>query len=162
MNKKIVTVAAVLAVFAAFNVSAAGKKSAAVGLQGGWNPTSNGYGAAITFKLSNIPCVFAADANFSNNQLNAIGLTADWWMNNPRLAGMLHFYYGPGCVAAFYPTATAGMIGFRAVAGINVFVIPELELYLQGAWEPYLYFSSSTTGFNWNNWPLNFGFRFWF
>ena len=162
MNKKFLTVAAVLAVFAAFSVSAASKKSAAIGLQGGWNPTDNGYGAAITFKVASLPCVFAADANLTGGQLNAIGLTADWWLKNPKLGGMFHYYYGPGFAASFYPTASGAFVGFRLVAGVNIFVIDPLELYLQAAWEPGFYFASSTSGFVWNNFPVNFGFRFWF
>jgi len=161
MNKKILTVAAVLAVFAAFNVSAA-KKVTGIGLQGGWNPVGNGYGAAVTFKLSSLPCVFAADANFANNQLNAIGLTADWWLQNPKLGGMVHYFYGPGFAAAFYPPVTGFFFGGRLVAGINAFVLDPLEIYLQAAWEPGMYFDSNTSGFVWNNWPINFGFRFWF
>src|SRR5574344_767617 len=162
INNKFFPVAPLLPVFAAFSASAVSKKSAAIGLQGGYNPTSQGYGASITFKLSSAPCVFAADADFTGGQLNAIGLTADWWLKNPRLAGMFHFYYGPGFAVAFYPKATGCAIGFRLVAGANIFVIPELELYLQAAWQPSFYFASDYSGFVWNNFPVNFGFRFWF
>src|SRR5574344_1796192 len=97
MNKKFLTVAAVLAVFAAFSVSAASKKSAAIGLQGGYAPAGyeNGSNVAITFKLASAPCVFAVNGAFSNNYFG-VGLTAGGWLKNPKLSGMFHYYYGPG------------------------------------------------------------------
>src|SRR5574344_499305 len=164
MNKKFLTVAAVLAVFAAFSVSAASKKSAAIGLQAGYNPASHGYGGSITFKLSSLPCVFAADLDLSGGNLNAIGLTADWWLKNPKLTGLFHYYYGPGFAAAFYPSASNAFVGLRLVVGANIFVIDPLEFYLQAAWQPGIYFGSNGIGVNdwWKSFPVNFGFRFWF
>ena len=166
MNKKILTVAAVLAVFAAFSVSAASKKSAAVGLQVGANATAFGAGEnlALTFKVSALPCVFAATLDTDNSSVTGVGITADWWLKNPRLAGMFHYYYGPGFAASvnFANSQYANMfLGFRFVVGANIFVIDPLELYLQAAWEPGIYVGSKFS-YELTYVPLNLGFRFWF
>lgn len=165
MNKKFLTVAAVLAVFAAFSVSAASKKSAAIGIQGGADAASYaGTGNVdITFKLSSLPCVFAGGLYIGNSNLSGFGITADWWLKNPKLGGMFHYYYGPGVAFSSW-FGSYMFVGFRAVAGVNIFVIPELELYLQAAWQPGIYFTSNGLASNdwWRSFPVNFGFRFWF
>ena len=162
MNKKFLTVAAVLAVFAAFSVSAAGKKSAAIGLQGGADASNFGGSGNvdITFKLNSLPCVFAGGLYIANSNLAGFGITAD---KNPKFTGMIHYYYGPGLAFSSW-FGSYMFVGFRAVAGLNIFVIPELELYLQAAWQPGLYFTSDGLTSNdwWRSFPVNFGFRFWF
>lgn len=165
MNKKILAVAAVLAVFGIFGASA--KNSTSLGLQAGYNP-AGGWGPAITFKVASLPCVFAADVGFTSDaQLSSVGVTADWWIANPRLAGMLNYYYGPGVAVAFHTTSAAPAldVDFRAVAGLNIFPINFLELYAQVAWQPGIYipfYEGSKISFSWWSLPINAGFRFWF
>ncbi len=161
MNKKF------LGIFAALLVagSASGAfASAALGLQGGYT-VNHGVGGAVTFKVSEAPCVFAVDGYWWNSDFG-LGLTADWWIQNPRLASILHYYYGPGLAVGIdingnqlHDLYVAG----RLVAGLNIFVIDPLELYLQVAFQPgvQIGFNGAGTGFYWGV-PINFGFRFWF
>lgn len=162
MKKRLLAVVAALFVCGATSAFATG-----IGVQGGYNPAAGSAGgAAFTFKLDNVPTVFAADFYFGNAQLQAFGLTADYWVQNPRLAGMVHWYWGPGANIAFYPNTPALDIGGRIFAGINIFPIKWLEIYAQAAWNPHLYmnFNSGNIGDAswWNRWPMNFGVRFWF
>lgn len=157
MNKKFLGILAALVVLGSTSVFA----SAAIGAQGGYSVASgSGNGnAAITFKLSNVPAVFAADFSIANNTLYGAGITADWWMANPKAGGMIHYFYGPGIAFSLFDFNNLGFfVGGRFVAGLNIFVVKPLELYLQAAAQ--LGFSSYA-GFAWY-FPINFGFRFWF
>lgn len=164
--KKLFTVLSVLFVLGTANVFATG-----LGAQFGGNVTENGFGkgAAVTFKLDKVPCVFAADLGFDSNYF-AAGLTADWWLANPKIEGTWGYYYavGVGGSIAFANNDYAGFsIGPRAVLGTNVFVLKRaLEFYLQIAWQPMLTLTSgdsnSGVSFAWTNFPVAIGFRFWF
>lgn len=165
MNKKIVAVLAVLFALGTTNVFATG-----LGVQGGYSVADSGLGgAAVTFKLDNVPCVFAMDFAASTNYFN-LGVTADWWIQNPKISGTWGWYYGVG-LAGNVQLANGNYGGFgfgpRAVLGTNVFVFDDfLELYAQAAYQPmfWLWANNSEAGINpvWFNVPLNVGFRFWF
>ncbi len=162
MNKKF------LGIFAALLVAGSASTlfaNAAIGLQGGWN-VGHGPGGAITFKVDSLPCVFAVDGYWWNDNLG-LGITADWWIQNPRLVGLLHYYYGLGVGGGFDIHAnqlTDVYIYGRLLAGLNIFVIDPLELYLQAAFTPGIQIGLREgygTGFYWGV-PVNFGFRVWF
>lgn len=159
MKKRLLAVVAALFVCGATSAFATG-----VGVQFGYNPVGGGSDAALTFKLNNVPAVFAADVHLANSQLTAFGLTADFWAQNPRLSGMIHYYWGPGVALSVYPKATAIDIGGRLLAGLNVFPVQFLEIYLQGAWQPNIYvpFDGGDLDVNLNCFPINLGVRFWF
>lgn len=163
--KKLFSVLAVLFVMGTANIFAFG-----IGAQFGGNVSQNGFGtgAAVTFKLDKVPAVFAADLAFGNNYF-AGGLTADWWMANPKIEHTWGYYYaaGVGGTVAFSDSNYAGFaIGPRAVIGTNVFLLNRfLEFYAQGAWQPMIRIqagASSNVSFDWCNFPIALGFRFWF
>jgi hypothetical protein len=160
MNKKLGLVAVLCAVL----TSGAFAKTA-LGLQGGATVGSGvGGNVAVTFKVSSVPCVFAVDLGMAGGQLGYVGVTADWWAFNKRLAGMLNWYFAPGIAvgANFYGNAFNYVeFGPRFVLGLNAFVIEPLELYAQVAWQPMIWVSDQLY-WGWNNFPINFGFRFWF
>jgi hypothetical protein len=171
MNKKFLGIFAALVVLGSTGAFA----GAALGLQGGYAITDavGSTNIDVTFKLSKSDAVFAADIGLAGNQLYSAALQADWWVANPRLAGMLHYFYGPGlAVGVFGLSSTSSWFGliadFRAVVGVNIFVIDPLELYLQAAWQPGITFAFTNTtandsfGFHLVKFPIQFGFRFWF
>ena len=134
-----------------------------IGAQGGYSIGPNGLGgAALTFKLDNIPWVFAADGIFTQNYV-AIGGTADMWLANKPLAKPINYYYGWGLAGNFGlgNNFTFGVYA-RALGGLNVFLIDGfLELYLQAAWQPGIQISSGGVRFIPVNFPVAAGFRFW-
>lgn len=150
--KKFVLVIAALLVLGTTSAFAKGKgKSFAIGAQAGYP-----LGGAVTFKISSVPCVFAAD--FGGGY---IGATADWWMANPTISGSWKYYYGAGV----YGGIGGGVIAVapRLLVGTDVYVLDNfLEFYLQAAWEPTIYVGGAN-GINtaWVNIPVNAGFRFW-
>ena len=74
MNRKILVVAALLMV-----ACAAGAFGWAIGIQGGGG-VGGGGGAAITFKLDQLPLVFAADfAGNTRDDYFVVGVTGDYW-----------------------------------------------------------------------------------
>ena len=161
MNKKFLGIFAALVVLGSTGAFA----SAAIGLQGGYSPAGDyaGFNGALTFKLSSVPAVFAANVSMSGNELNSIALQGDWWVSNPKLAGMFHYFYGPGFAVGVYGVSSnPGLYAaFRAVGGVNLFVVKPLELYLQAAWQPGVYVGNTLS---WDGlcFPIQFGFRFWF
>ena len=81
MNKKFLAVLAALAIFGATGAFATG-----LGLQAGASVNNDVVGnGAITFKLNNAAPVFALNFAGGTNYLS-IGLTADWWIANPKLS----------------------------------------------------------------------------
>ncbi|MBO5607402.1 MAG: hypothetical protein J5930_05850 [Treponema sp.] len=116
--------------------------------------------AGITFKLSTVPVTFGLDYSFAKD-FQGIGVTADWWVANPKLFGMFKFYYGPGFAFHFYNPGTQNpgiFVAARAVLGMNVFVSDVVEFYAQPAIEA----GYGTYGGFVFKVPLDAGVRFWF
>ena len=167
MRSKILGIAAALVVFGMVQVSA----ETGVGLQGNINAhaASPTYGLSVTFKLDKVPWLFAA--NLEMNPLY-VGFTADRWLANKQLTGRLAYYYGwgfSGGVQLADPVAISP--GFRVVGGLNMFFLDNaLEVYLQGAWNPYIgFYIGSESGIYPDtlpgillNFPCALGIRFWF
>lgn len=114
-----------------------------------------------TFKSSKTPLVFGVDFDFAKD-FYGIGLDVDYWLANPKLFSMLKWYLGPGITGTIYNSD--GDISFyiasRLVLGLNVFVIDELEIYLQTAAElGYTNFDGSGLAFHV---PVGGGIRIWF
>ena len=159
--KKLFSVLAVLFVLGTVNVFALG-----IGPQGGYTVGGAGNGA-LTFKVDSIPCVFAVTADIGN--VTSVGLTADWWVANPKIEGTWGYYYGLGLAGSAVVGNDSGAMfaGGRALVGTNVFFINNfIELYLQIAWQPGVAIAGG--GGNGgihpvlNQFPINLGLRFWF
>ena len=155
--KKLLSVLAVLFVMGTTSVFA----RTGLGLQGSLaTGGSTQAGGGVTFKLSNVPCVFAV-ALPSFDPL-VVGVSADWWIQNPTIQGTWGYYYGVGLAGALVVgDNSAASFGGRALIGTNVFIIDFLELYLQGAWQPMFTISNGAHP-NLVNFPFDIGFRFWF
>lgn len=155
--KKLFSVLAVLFVMGTANVFA----STGIGLQGG--PTiGNGVGGsgAVTFKLDKVPCVFAVTVPSFDPLM--VGITADWWLANPKIQRNWGYYYGVGVAGAFDTASTTFGIGGRAVIGTNVFLLNRFfELYAQAAWNPMFWIGNGAHP-SLVNFPIDLGFRFWF
>ena len=156
--KKLFSVLAVLFVLGTASTFATG-----IGLQAGPVIGSGvGYGGAVTFKLDKAPCVFAVSVpSFSPL---AIGATADWWIGNPKIDGTWGWFYGVGLAGAVYIGNNAASLGVggRAFVGTNVFILNNfLEFYLDGAWQPMIHINNGVNPAL-VNFPIDFGFRFWF
>ena len=157
MNKKII---ALLLVVALASTGAVFAKTG-LGLQGGY-VVGGDAGAAVTFKIDSLPCVFAVDLGFPAGGLS-LGVTADWWIANPKIEGTWGWYYGVGLAGTIHlGDIFALAVGPRALVGTNVFFIDNfLEFYVQAAWQPILSIVPDF-GFGWKSFPINAGFRFWF
>lgn len=155
--KKLFSVLAVLFVIGTANLFAAG-----LGAQGGCSVgDSFSPNGAITFKVDSLPCVFAVDANFGD--VTTLGVSADWWIANPKIEGTWGYYYGIGVAGSFTSVkdSTNIALGGRALIGTNVFLLDNfIELYLQGAWQPMFRIGNDSKLFN--AFPINLGFRIWF
>lgn len=164
MKKKIFAVVAILLTLGTASVFAKGKSgTTGLGAQVGYP-----LGGALTFKVSSVPCVFAVNISGSNSALN-VGLTADWWVANPKISGTWGYFYGVGLFGDVFTGSNNFDFGFgpRALIGTNVFLINGfLEFYLQGGWQPefWLHGADHKGGFapNFVNFFGNLGFRFWF
>ena len=156
--KKLFSVLAVLFVMGTASVFA----KTGVGLQGG-PVIGNGIGGsgAVTFKLSTVPCVFAV--SIPSFEPLCVGVTADWWIANPKIERNWGWFYGVGLGAAFR-TGDNSAFGFggRAFVGTNVFLLNKfLELYIEGAWNPMLWIDNGVKPAL-VNFPIDLGLRFWF
>ena len=115
----------------------------------------------LTFKSSTLPFVFGVDFDFAKD-FYGIGLDVDYWFANPKLFSMLKWYLGPGITGTVYNSGgdISFYIGSRIFLGLNVFVIDELEIYLQTAAElGYTNFGGSGFAFHV---PVGGGIRIWF
>lgn len=154
--KKLFSVLAVLFVLGTVNVFALG-----IGPQGGYD-VGGSPTADLTFKLDSTPFVFAAGAKLGKD--TSIGVTADYWLANPKIEGTWGYYYGVGAAANMHVTGEAGrfFVGGRALIGTNVYVLDKfIELYLQLAWQPGIGINNEGIGYE-HSFPVNLGLRFWF
>lgn len=181
MNKKIIAVLAMLLGLGTASTFAV----TGIGLQTGY--TAGGYNSfplTVTFKVQQLPCVFAVDAGLGSGYFN-IGGTADWWIGNPKINvkganGKWRWFYAAGVAASFtsiettkwfenegYKTDNAIYISVapRAVIGTNYFLTGNWELYGQAAFQLPLMIGLGeyANGFqvSWGI-PVNVGFRYWF
>lgn len=165
MKKRLLAALAALFIAGTSSIFAVG-----IGAQGGYT-IGGGAGGALTFKLDDFPAVFAVDAAFGN--YTSIGVTADWWIQNPELAsgsvGSWNYFYGVGLAGSVAMSEDIfGLnLGVRAVLGTNVFLFDDfLEFYAQVAYQPTFGIALSgdygNAGFNWLGFPVNAGFRVWF
>ena len=156
--KKLFSVLAVLFVLGTVNVFA----TTGIGLQGSLSTGgSTQAGGGVTFKLSDVPCVFAV-AIPSFDPL-VVGVSADWWIANPVIEQTWHYYYGVGLAAGVtLGDVNAVFVGGRALVGTNIFLLNNfLELYLQIAWQPGVVIYEGVHP-EYDQIPLNAGIRFWF
>lgn len=159
MNKKII---AVLAAFVIAGTTCAFAKTG-VGAQAGFVAGENAPGGALTFKLEQLPCVFAVDATIGS-KMTSVGVTADWWIANPKIEGTWGYYYGVGLAGALTVGENTGAfgVGARALIGTNIFLLDNfLEFYAQAAWQPTIWITDPVD-FRAFCIPVNVGFRFWF
>ena len=134
----------------------------------GYSPlgSDSSWRAGVTLRVSEYPFVFGVFGNSSQDEWS-LGGYIDYWMNNPKLFGMLHSYMGPGLVFSTYMDKDEGLehlfFGTRLVLGANLFVFDFLETYMQGALEFGLNFAGDDgLKFPAAHFPLTAGFRFWF
>lgn len=140
MNKKILIVAALLMV-----VCVGGAFAWAIGIQGGGGVGGNG-GAAITFKLDQLPLVFAADFAASSNWF-VLGVTGDYWFIENTIVdtgiGPFGWFLGGGVGVALriwdsegkHDHSGFGMrVAGRLPIGLNMMIAAgpvEIEPYIQ-------------------------------
>mgnify|MGYP004449646591 FL=1 len=159
MKKKIL---AVLAAFVIAGTTSVFAKTG-IGAQAGYIAGENAPGGALTFKVAKLPCVFAVDAMLGAS--TSIGVTADWWIANPKISGTWGYYYGVGLAGALNVSENSGGfgIGARALIGTNVFLLNNfLEFYAQAAWQPTIWLGDGGVAPHIFCIPVNIGFRFWF
>ena len=134
-----------------------------IGAQGGYSFGTSGLGGtALTFKLDNMPWVFAVDVGFPGNGI-AVGGTADMWIGTGKISKTpIGYFYGWGVAASVNlgNTPTFGIYG-RILGGINIMLLDNfIELYAQIAWQPGVVIPSSHIFVPWN-FPIAAGIRFW-
>ena len=165
MKKRLLVLMMVLAIGTSGVFAAGSGKSFAVGAQWGY-PFNEG---ALTFKVEQLPCVFAAYIGgdiIGDTNVLSFGLSADWWIANPTITGPWGWYYGVGVYGGvtFGTDLFGASIAPRALIGTNVVLLDDfLEFYLQGGWQPTINIGNLNRRiFDPVSFFANFGFRFWF
>jgi hypothetical protein len=157
MKKKVFLIVLVL-------ILAASTGAFAIGIGGAFSSSPIGPGAyygggALSLKLDGMPLL--GISGYSNSGVFALGGTADWWMVNENLSGILNYYAGIGGYAHIsLGSPTAFGFGARIPLGLNAYVLDPLELFLEIA--PAIGVSIGTGSiFDWGL-QSAIGFRFWF
>lgn len=172
MNKKIIAVLAMLLGLGTASTFAV----TGIGLQSGYTVgVGSAFPLTVTFKVQQLPCVFAVDVGLGSGYFS-IGGTADWWIANPKINvkganGKWRWFYAFGGAVGFsswsysYGSETYISVAPRAVIGTNYFINGNWEVYGQGAFQPtfLIGFGEYAKSFN-MGWyfPVNVGFRYWF
>ena len=156
MKKKLIAILVLALVVSTVSVFDFG-----IGVQGGGGV--GGGGLAVTFKLDQLPYVFAADLTIAGDYF-FIGGTADLWMMNANLAGPVNYFVGGGLGAS---VGVGGddlylNVSPRVVAGLNMFFVDGfIEPYIQIAYAPNLTILPSFDP-DFVNFEAAGGIRFWF
>ena len=133
-----------------------------IGVQGGTNINGGGGNTAVTFKMDNLPYVFAADFVPGNSYMS-FGLTADMWIASKRIAKPFGYFYGFGGAGWLSSSSSYTKLGIaaRVVGGLNAMLLDDfLEIYIQVAWQPGFQILQDFKFIPWN-FPAAFGVRFW-
>ncbi len=155
MNKKVLLLVLVLLIVVTMSSFAIG-----IGAAGtfGWSGTSMS-GGFLTLKVDDWPLLGLDFSGYTN--YIRLGVTADWWMANENLSGMLNWYWGVGGYGrVILSSATSFGVGVRVPIGLNMFIIDPLELFLEAAPSVGVGIGSSF-GLDWGVQGA-LGFRFWF
>jgi hypothetical protein len=107
--------------------------------------------------------------DFSGEQSDTFGITADFWLLNPGLirfgsGGSLNFFIGPGLFGSF-STGGGGdfSFGLRLPVGLNLLLVRSIfEVYLEAAPSWGLHFYPSLSLNSHVVIPVSLGFRVWF
>ena len=161
MNRKVLFAAVLIAI-----LSVSGAFAFGIGVQfdGGPSSAGLGYGPSVTFKLDELPVVFAANLGIRDNTVS-LGLTGDWWMFDKQIDSSLpvKWFFGYG----FYGHLGFGndlnlSLGGRLPIGLNAFFADGfVEPYLQVAPSIGIVLSPSVEFPDWSI-PVSVGVRFWF
>ncbi len=136
-------------------VVAASGFSLGLGLAYGLSPLGGLPANNVLFSAKFDQLPFLMGLTFSLQDPFRFGMTADWWMVQQPLAGIVNFYAGPG----LYTGISGGSfdIGARIPLGLNIYPINVLELFLEVA--PAIAFLPTFPDVGLQ---AAVGFRFWF
>ena len=149
MSRKILFLALIMTI-----VVATSGVSLGLGLAFGLDPIGDlPSNVLFSAKFDEVP--FLLGIAFSFNEPFRFGMTADWWMVQQNLTGMLNFYAGPGLFAGVAGDQLD--LGLRIPLGLNIYPVDVLELFLEIA--PTVRFIPT---FPDPGLQAAFGFRFWF
>ena len=111
-------------------------------------------GVLLSVKIPQIPFLLGIGYSFNAG----LGVTADWWLYQSHLVGILNLYVGPGL---YLNVSNSFQLGVRVPIGIQIWPITPLELFLEVA--PTVGFIEPT-GVQIPSFGLqgSVGFRFWF
>lgn len=152
--KKLATVLTLLLLVGSVNLFAFG-----IGVQGGYG--ISGGGGAVTFKLDNLPYVFAANISSGGDTLYVSG-SGDYWFKTGNLAGPVNYFIGAGLgLGVGLGNNLVLNAAFRVPIGINAYFLNDfIEPYFQLV--PALGASIlPNIGLYWDV-GANIGLRFWF
>ncbi len=145
----------VLITIALLLVVAASGFSLGLGLAYGLSPIGELPASNVLFSAKFDQLPFLMGLAFSLEEPFRFGMTADWWMVQQPLAGMLNVYAGPGLYAGI---ARGDFdVGVRIPLGLNIYPISVLELFLEVA--PAIAFLPTFPDVGLQ---AAVGFRFWF
>jgi len=151
--KKIVVFMLLIALVGVASASATGIGISA-GLPIGDLPGSD---VLLSLKVDQIPFLMGVGFAIGNEKFS-FGMTGDWWVLNENLFSFVSYYLGPGFYVG-YQDALA--LGGRFPVGLNVYPIPNLELFVEIA--PTLAVQlGDPIVFPVFGLQSAFGFRFWF
>jgi len=161
MKRKIASLALALFVSGTAGIFAFG-----IGLQANAN-SGNVFapGVAVTFKLDQVPLVFAG--NYYAGDTLSFALTGDWWVMNEPIVRIgrtsLDYFWGLGFFSnvAFPKDDFQFACGMRVPLGLNILVARAIEPYIQVVPSFGLHFIPSIGAENFF-FPVSAGFRIWF
>ena len=84
-------------------------------------------GAAISISPPKLPIVFGAGAVIGSSS-TVIGITADWWLVQQKLVGIVGIYTGPGL---YLRIADPFEFGLRIPVGFQIFPLKPLEVFVE-------------------------------
>jgi hypothetical protein len=149
MSRKVLIIAVALLVIAATSGFALG-----MGLAFGLDPLGN-MPANVLFSVKFEQFPFLMGLGFNFDGPFRFAMTADWWLVQQPLGGMIDVYAGPGFFAGI--TSDELDLGLRIPLGLSIYPIAPLELFVELA--PAIRFMPV---FPEPGLQSAFGFRFWF
>jgi hypothetical protein len=116
-----------------------------------------GSDVLLSLKVDQIPFLMGIGFTIGSEKFS-FGLTGDYWVLNENLFSFVNYYLGPGFYIGYQNVLA---LGGRFPVGLNIFPIPNLELFVELAPTLAIQFSDPIK-FPAFGLQSAFGFRFWF
>ena len=118
-------------------------------------------GFTVDFEADGFPFIFEGEVLFCDEGTKSACGGIEFLAGNFHVYKALNFFYTPEIVLGYDFVNESLVLSNAFYIGLNGFVFPKSEAFIQGGWKPQILFGKDDVDFNLINFPIRLGLRFW-